>query len=255
MNFKKFQNIFVLVVLICIFVISTPGTAPDPKNYGGSYNANIGDVAIYNVTKFSYVYVPGYTTPYWNNYITLDNGSKYTYNVTQGMLITFTITNITPSAIESEGFFSTKSVSINGINYTSEASRGVSGSYLNPAFKDLNSSKSYYANVISYFTNSSSGTYSNYFDNDLYHFVISTNTGDGNTFYSDQSWNWKTGWEDSSHVIQKFSNGSILAEYQENLISFTSKSNTNTPGFTIISLLLIPIVVFFINKKKLKKFQ
>lgn len=268
MNFKNFRYIFIFGILVSIFLISSPATAPDPKNYGGYYITNKGDVAIYNITKDSYSPTQGYYESYQINSISLDNGSKFTYNASIGILISFTIINNTPSAIEGQGFFASETVSINGVNHTSAPFQGVpdtTHSYLTPGFKSGDSAKSYYAALDAFFTNGTGVSYSSYFENDLYFFITNETSGSF-PFYTLQCWNWKNGWENSFHAIQYTSNGSIIEEYQENLVSFkpqttnsqisstsqvtNSKTNASSPAFTLLSFLIIPLVVVFYKKRK-----
>lgn len=166
------------------------------------------------------------------------------------MLIIITIINNNPSAIE--GCFSTKTISINGVNHTSVATKDVP-QYLSPAFTSESSAKDYYGDFYKILNgNTTTENYSYYFENDRYNF-IDTGLVSGSIYNLTTSWNWKTGWLESSHYIMIRPDGSNSTEYQENLISFSSQVNSNSPasGFTLLTVLIIPLIVLFYKKRKI----
>lgn len=235
-------------------MINSPSLAQNPANYGGSIRVVSGDVAIYNITQLFYVIVPGYSYPYFNNNITLMNGSNYVYNQTVGMLSTITIVNTINSSVSSEGFTSTTTISINGQSHTSGSEIG--SRYVTDGFTNENSSKSYYAQVIKDFKNSTSETYSYYINGNFYCFISNLTKSNGNSFFSKECWNWNLGWESSYYNIQKFPNGSIITEYQENLINYLPRilaKQPDTPGFTLFTLFPISFLIIVLKIRKRNK--
>ena len=189
--------------------------------------------------------------PYINLEYTLQNGSKIIFNKTLGLLTTIKIINKTNSPYVGKDFISTKTFTINGENYTGPPATG--SEYIRAGFKDSNSAKTYYAKVQKYFTNSTTVTYTYDIKGEYYYFFIDQPSLYGeNSFFENQTWNWKTGWEKSDYILQKFGNGSVLVEYQEDLINYSPATNGSNgiSGFTIIPLIIAPLILVKFRRKK-----
>lgn len=242
--FSKFRLTKVVLIMILVLGMSTIVSVHTQNNYNLSYRVKAGDSQIYTLTTLNG------GSPHFPrvNFFVLSNGTIFPYNLTQGMQEKVTIVSSKASQSSFGGYIVDYQYSINFPRIGLVTSQIIQANWdlflnpseISPAFNNESIINTYLKDQYSMIQNTSAIIFTYKVSGEYY--TIYTNANDSNSMvYIAYKYNWRTGWLESVQIQQKYFNGTMMFNYNDQRgIGGSNVLNTDIKDLGII---VIPIIV------------